>query len=224
MLIWRLVTYEWAESEPIALVCPRCGAHGSFEPFGSSEDIKAIFSVPKRYYVTFGQRQCPNLACRGHIFVEFESNTGEVLATLPTLRTSFDLANVPNVVNKAINEALDCHANQNYMAAAMMLRKSVELICDDMGATEGQLFSRIEALKEHAVLPNGLISGMHNLRLLGNDAAHITAKAYNSVERPELDAAIGVVRLLVNALYQTDAVLELLERAKFDASNDDDSK
>jgi hypothetical protein len=62
-----------------------------------------------------------------------------------------------------------------------MIRRTLEEICQDRGATGNSLKARIEKLGERVVLPRELLEGADELRLLGNDAAHMQAQVYDSV-------------------------------------------
>jgi len=64
-----------------------------------------------------------------------------------------------------------------------MIRKTLEEICIDKGATGGNLYKKIQDLSTKILIPKELIEAMHELRLLGNDAAHIEAETYNNIGR-----------------------------------------
>src|SRR5947209_13691268 len=119
----------------------------------------------------------------------------------PAERIDFDPGNVPDAVLAALEEAVACHANRCYVAASMMVRKSLEVVCEDRAATGDNLFQRIEALARNVVLPQGYIDGLHNLRLLGNDAAHVESRDYNQVGADEVEAGIEVIKDLLRAIY-----------------------
>ena len=48
---------------------------------------------------------------------------------------------------------------------------------------------------------------MDELRLLGNDAAHIEAKSFAQISKPEIDVAIEFTIELLKALYQYASLL-----------------
>ncbi|MCE9521591.1 MAG: DUF4145 domain-containing protein [Alphaproteobacteria bacterium] len=110
-----------------------------------------------------------------------------------------------------MSEAIECHAQGCYRAAALMVRRALEELCEDRGAKGATLEARIEALSASIVIPKGLIDGAHELRFLGNDAAHIVAKQYKNIGREETDLAIDVALTLLRATYQT---VDLIARLK----------
>jgi hypothetical protein len=83
-------------------------------------------------------------------------------------------------------------------------------MCEERNATGANLQQRIDALKKQIVIPHDLIEGAHELRFLGNDAAHIEAKAFSQVGEPEVNAAIDLAKELLRATYQTAALVKRL--------------
>ena len=92
-----------------------------------------------------------------------------------------------------------------------MIRRALEEVCADRGATGANLQQRIEALRSKLTLPDELFQAMQHLRLLGNDAAHIEAKTYDSVGRQEVDAGIMLAREVIKAAYQYKGLLAKLQ-------------
>ena len=95
-----------------------------------------------------------------------------------------------------------------------MVRRTLEVICDDNGVSGNNLKQRIEALGQTIVLPQQLIEGMDELRLLGNDAAHIEARVFTNIGRAELDVAIRFTKEILKAVYQYNALLRELQALK----------
>jgi len=72
-------------------------------------------------------------------------------------------------------------------------------------------------LGKKIVLPKGMIKALHNLRLLGNDAVHVEARAYAEVGKREVEVAVDVTKTILQATYQMDAILDELEGLKASA-------
>lgn len=64
------------------------------------------------------------------------------------------------------------------------------------------------------VLPQGLLQALDDLRLLGNDAAHIEAKTYDAIGKEELSIAIELTKEILKAVYQLDGLLVRLKALK----------
>jgi len=135
-----------------------------------------------------------------------------VAISYPPEQLDFDSTNIPAAVRKAFEEAIECHSQQCFVASAIMVRKTLEELCRDKGATGSNLRERIQALGKNIVLPKELLEGADNLRLLGNDAAHIESQEYQQVGKEEVELAVEFAKELLKAAYQYASLLK-----KFDA-------
>ena len=95
-----------------------------------------------------------------------------------------------------------------------MVRKTLEEVCVDRGAAGANLKQRIEALGSRVVLPQALLSGLDDLRLLGNDAAHLESRVYEQVGQDELEVAIDVAKAILKATYQYEGLTARLRALK----------
>lgn len=183
------------------LVCPKCGNAGTFAGTTDRNDIW-VGDVLK------GTRVCPNPAC--YLVIEIFHDGNELLDTYPARRIDFDASDVPQRIVAALTEAIDCHAHGNHVAAAIMVRRTMEEICEDKEAKGDNLKKRIADLGTRIVIPGELIGGMDDLRLLGNDAAHIEARAYQNIGSRELEVAIKFAKEIIKATYQYSTLLNEL--------------
>lgn len=184
---------------PIALRCPACRQNGTFDPIPNINDISS-----GRFYM--GQRRCPNPQCLSHVFCILDS-TGKVIRSYPPERIDFDPINIPPPIAKTFTDALACRAENLHVAAAIMIRRTLEELCENKEATGADLKARISALKSSVVLPQALFDSLDDLRFLGNDAAHIEAKTFNSIGEDELDIAIELTKEILKAVYQLEDLL-----------------
>jgi len=217
----------------VTLRCPHCRKEGTFPGFVQVHDVQiGDFKV--------GYRICPNPRCQGLVFVVLKS-TGDIETSYPPERIDFDTTNIPQRIVNAFEEALTCHAHSCYVAAAMLVRKTLELLCEDRGASGADLRSRIQSLRTKVILPEALFEAIDHLRLLGNDAAHIRhyrkqfsaieiacvratkavfpimsieSKTYSDVGAQEVIAAIVLTKEILKAVYQYEALLDVLKSLK----------
>jgi hypothetical protein len=91
------------------------------------------------------------------------------------------------LITGELEEAIACHANECFIASAIMVRKTLEELCHERGAEGGNLKDRLRALGTKVLIPPELLDGLDDLRLLGNDAAHIESQEFNTVGRAEVD-------------------------------------
>lgn len=95
-----------------------------------------------------------------------------------------------------------------------MVRRTLEEVCADQGATGDNLYERIESLGSKVILPDGFLDGLHDLRLLGNDAVHLELKDFDDVGEAEAEIAIEMAKLLLQPLYQYGSVMATLAARK----------
>ncbi len=189
----------------LAIRCPGCGHQGTFQSVGVND-----LSVPPNYELGF--RKCPNDVC--HTLVFYVRQGGALVECHPALRIEFDRTNIPDKVLSALEEAITCHADRCYVAAAIMIRKSLDLLCQDRGATGDNLKQRIESLTSKVLIPKELLDGMDDLRLLGNDAAHIESSVFDNVGATEVEIALEFTKEILKGVYQYSALLAKLKSLK----------
>jgi len=76
------------------------------------------------------------------------------------------------------------------------------------------LKERIASLGGKVVVPPQLLEAADHLRMLGNDAAHVEAKAYQEVGEQEVKIAISLAKELMKAVYQYKGLLAELQALK----------
>ncbi len=196
-----------ANGPTVSLRCPGCRQNGTFTSFANNIDIM----VPPDTY--FGQRRCPNPKCLALVFAAWKGN-GEVVVSYPEQRIDFDTSAIPKPVATALEEAITCHAHGCFTAAGIMVRKTLEELCDDRGAAGKDLKERIAALSSKVVVPKDLLDGVDDLRLLGNDAAHIQSKTFNQVGQQEVEVAIDFAKEVLKAVYQYQTLVQRIQALK----------
>ena len=140
--------------------------------------------------------------------------TRVVVASYPAERLDFDSTNIPASVTKALEEAISCHANECFIASAIMVRKTLEELCHERGASGSNLKERIRNLGTKVILPQELLAGLDDLRLLGNDAAHIESQEFNSIAKEEVEIGIEFAKEVLKAVYQYANLLAKLRSLK----------
>jgi hypothetical protein len=189
------------------LCCPGCGQLGTFEQVG--QDYLADNAI------RVGLRRCPDLDCRALLFTVWDGRQGvQFTRSYPALRIDFDKTNIPAGVVSALEEAITSHANECFIAAAIMVRKALEQLCRDRGAQGDDLKQRIRHLGTKIVIPSELLGGLDDLRLLGNDAAHIESREYDQIGKEEIEVGIEFAKEVLKATYQHAALLKRLRALK----------
>ncbi len=196
-------------STTVSLRCPGCRQVGTFDPVHQNVSDLTLSQTPT---AILGQRCCPNPDCRGHVFFAKQGN--KLVVSYPAERIDFNTTNIPASVVAALEEAITSHANRCFVAAAMMIRKALEELCRDRKAQGDNLKSRIRQLGSKVVLPSELLDGLDDLRLLGNDAAHIESRQYDKVGQEEVEVGIEFAKEVLKAVYQYSALLNRLRGLK----------
>lgn len=194
----------------ISIRCLGCRQIGVFKNV-TSNDFYTLDDVTKSHLI-MGLKHCPNTECGCFVYVVYGTVDSrlKVIATFPPERIDFDSSNIPPAILNAFEEAITCHANQCYIAAAIMIRKTLEELCNDKNITGNNLRQKITALGSSVILPSDLLLGVDVLRLLGNDAAHVESQEFNKVGRDEIEIAIEFTKELLKSVYQYTNLLNRL--------------
>jgi hypothetical protein len=190
------------------LTCPSCGNAGTFEPPPGNHVYYT--KGPQQHQIS--AHRCPNRACRFVIICVHKG--GEILHTFPPRLIDFNTHDIPAPIVSTFREALNCHANECDTASAMMVRKTLEMLCAHAGATGATLYERIISLGNKVVIPPDLLDGMTHVRLLGNDAAHVESRDFENVGRDEVEAAIDLTKELLKAIFQYKRLADRLAKLK----------
>jgi hypothetical protein len=199
----------------ISIRCPHCRELGSFIPVGNAKSYakRGKFgpnATTSTYYASI--RICPNVKCRGLVFI-IEDDNGAVEIEPPQL-LDFNPDGLSPRLQQTLKEAIACHGAGAYKAAAMMVRRLLEEICDENKAAGTNLHQRLASLRSAIVLPEPLFDAMNELKALGNDAAHVEAKAYDNIGADEAQDSIELAKEIVKALYQLKGLIARLQARK----------
>lgn len=201
--------------------CPFCKTIVVFQPIDIYEYEDNVERTEHHFfYADFinhqvharvGIRICPS--CRHVVFFHHDWGTKETFIS-PTPEIDFDDAGVPQPVASPLREAIKYHANECYVSAAIMIRKSLEMLCAVQEAQGNNLHQRIEGLKDRLTLTDAFFEAMHDLRYLGNDAAHIESRTYEDVGEEEVRVGIDVAKYIIRSVYVNESILRQLQALK----------
>ncbi len=203
----------------VNLHCPHCRHAGAFHAYGNTPDVAwadlarhqdGSMVTVAQYFA--GCRRCPNPECHALVFVVLKN--GSPAATYPPEVIDFDPANLPPRILGTLEEAVTAHGAGCHVAAALMVRRLLEELCEDKSASGDNLKARLANLGASALVPKELLDAADELRLLGNDAAHIEAKAYDKIGSDEASLAIEMAKELLKAVYQYASLVDKLRALK----------
>ena len=198
----------------VTLRCPHCRHVGAFAGFANCTDIQwATKNAAARVEIwAAGMRRCPNPACTSLVFVVLYK--GKLDECYPPELIDFDASNLPPRILETLDETVKAHAAGCYRASALMVRRLLEELCRDKNAQGKDLKVRLAALGGSIVVPQELLDAADELRLFGNDAAHVEAKAYDDIGEDEATIAIELAKELLKAVYQYTTLLGKLKALK----------
>lgn len=201
---------------PISLRCPHCQKLGTFSVVGNAalEYIKhgKIDEKDQTRFYYASLRICPSTECNGLVFIIQQDKY--VVEVEPPELIDFNSENLPSPLLTTLREAISCHAAGSHRASAMMVRRLLEEICDLNNAPGGNLHQKLQSLRSIIILPEALFDAMMELKTLGNDAAHIKAKAYDDIGSEEAADSIELAKEILKALYQLQSLLSRLQARK----------
>ena len=130
-----------------------------------------------------------------------DDEVGEVLNVYPSRVTGKPLKawffDLPPGVFHCYREVHKALCDENYILAGMGIRALVESVCVEKKASGNRLQGMIESLVEQDVITQGNARTLHNLRFMGNDAAH----QLRTHSARELSAAFEIVENLLESVY-----------------------
>ena len=102
---------------------------------------------------------------------------------------------IPQKLHIIYGEIIEAFNKESFVLCAIGLRTLIEGIAADLDISERNLERKIDGLNH--VLPENIVKNLHNLRFMGNEAAHeITAPS-----EQELRLAIDICEDILNFLY-----------------------
>lgn len=202
----------------IDLRCPYCHHLGIFTPHPqvvdliSRIDLTTTDGLPRVEQIRSGIRICPNRACRSLVFITADDDAK--FTSYPPERIDFDPDQIPHKILNSFEEAITNHASHCFRSAAIMIRRTLEEVCADRGAIGPSLKCRIKALRKVIIVPEVLLDAADELRLLGNDAAHLEARVYDEIGKDEVEIAIRLTKEILKAVYQFSSLVDQLRNLK----------
>lgn len=127
---------------------------------------------------------------------------------------------LPASLKDIYREVIMAFNNELPMLCAIGIRALIEGICFDQEITGRTLEKKIEGLA--SILPKNIVANLHNLRFMGNEAAH----ELSAPVQQELRLAIEICEDLLNYLYELDYKAGYLNKIRGQqklSENDNDS-
>lgn len=184
-------------SDRNSIYCPNCRRYSSLiERTGFDKEFKSdgrVFTV--RYSVS----ECNS--CNQHFLVIRAD--GKIIKIYPDTLPRAVNELIPQDIKTDFEEALLCYSVGAYRGAAALARRTVQLICLDKGASKNKnLHQQIDELFSSGVITKDIKEWAHEVRFLGNDAAHPNK---NIVSQDDAKDILDLLESLCDVLYVAPA-------------------
>lgn len=131
---------------------------------------------------------------------------------LPERALGKEFEDVPTNIGQAASEAYACYSIGSYRAASLMARSVVEATAKDKGYTTGTLAAKIKAMEDSRLINPALAQAAHEIRLIGNDAAH--GDFMEAVDEEDCDDLLDFMSSLLEEVYQRPTTLARRQRQR----------
>lgn len=156
--------------------------------------------------------------CDYFLLVTRHISSGRILAIQPhPLPKSID-SRIPSIIAEDFAEALLCLSVGANRGASVVARRAVQSICKQKGAIKKDLKDQIDELFSSNIITKDLQDWAHEVRYVGNDAAHPNDV---SVTQEDAEEILDLLESLCEVLYVAPAKAEnrrLIREAKKDGS------
>ena len=187
--------------------CPHCGNTGPHQLVHTQEYLERFwrgFSDPKEHrdepfveYVAVCQTCNQVLVYGGPEYVSFN----EADLEWPTVGLH---SSVPKRVRHIYNEASRIQQIAPN-AFAVQIRRALEAVCIERGATKGNLVHNIQELAKRGEIPKTLAEASDLLRLIGNVGAHAGDRDVHPLQAHALDKFFKVI---IEYLYVSPSMIQ----------------
>lgn len=200
----------------IHIKCPYCNTHVQIRTFTTCKyKMCLVHSKPESYHLIYaGSGICSNKECYRLLQFLYDADHNSVIRVTPVSYIDFDSKGIPDSIVNMLKEAIICHGNECYTAAAIMVRRTLEEICEQNGVAKSNLRDKLKELEEKHALPEGFVEGLNDIRLLGNDAAHTEKKSYEDIGAEAVAIAIDMTKEALKTLYQYKSIMDRLKSFK----------
>tara|TARA_R110001599_G_scaffold91512_2_gene240453 strand:- start:921 stop:1574 length:654 start_codon:yes stop_codon:yes gene_type:complete len=173
---WDLGEWSGSDGEKLTvhdIVCPFCSERGNFTVEHHAEKKKA----QGRKILNFDTLKCGD--CASYVMVMWSASTFGRMHGKIIMPRSLKIEKYPDfwpdTVGRYWLQAKSNIKSENWDAAALMARSSLQAALRDQEASGRNLKQEIDDLADKGVLPNIIKEWAHNVRELGNESAHPAA-------------------------------------------------
>jgi hypothetical protein len=197
-------------SSSFPVFCPHCNIQAEARVIAAgdgglrseaAEKAEEMFAMyhGDRYYVALCRRCGSPFLIRQALYereAEFETITTEEV--LFPLSSRVPLDGVPSSVQRSFDQACRAFTSSSFDACALMCRRSLEALCNELGFGGATLQAKLETLRAAGVIDARLAGWAHGVRAIGNEAAHDTA---SELSKDDARDAVDFTEAILTYIY-----------------------
>ena len=180
-----------------SIYCPKCKCHTNLIYRAGYEK-----PIDRNKSIYFSVEECNN--CEQHFLtIRMNSKYGGLVRKYPNSLPKSINESIPQEIKTDFEEALLCYSVNAYRGAAALARRTVQLICLDKRADKNKkLYQQIDELFKNGVITKDIQEWAHEVRFLGNDAAH---PSKDTVSKDDAKDILDLLESLCEFLYVAPA-------------------
>jgi len=105
---------------------------------------------------------------------------------------------LPDLVRDSYDEAVRCEEAEAYIAAVVMIRRSLEAVCKEYNPNYKTIYSGLQDMLNNGAISQEIMDWATELRILGNKGAHATSDKVTEAETKE---ALDFLRAILEIFY-----------------------
>ncbi|MDB4959069.1 MAG: hypothetical protein JWO36_6638 [Myxococcales bacterium] len=182
------------------IICPWCGirTHASAQFYASTRKGDATHSS---FVVGCGDCECISLVVAEHHASGGIPPKGDNPAFVyPVARSDYAPSGVPESMARDFREAFECRSAGYLLGAALVGRRVLQAAVRSVVTERSTLYAEIQAVAPDRFTPT-LRDAAHQVRLVGNEAAHPDEIAFVDVTVENVDELLGYTGEVLHALF-----------------------
>lgn len=198
-----------------ALTCPHCAAFADFQLRATQQTSSGLWGL---FICT---------SCERPITAAVAQSAQVGSPVWPQAVGGKEFLDVPEAVARDASEAHLCLSVDAVRAAVVMARRIVQGVAIEKGATRGTLQMQIDWLRNQEIITAQMHGLAHELRLIGNEGAHVdppTSSTVNSdpddeelpldLTREDATEVLELMDSILNYVYQQPAKLQRIREKR----------
>ncbi len=193
-------------SDPNSIICPNCHQATAVAIRNAYDNTRTRL----RYEVG----ECNS--CDFCVLLVKDRSNNSTKAVYPNPLPRQTDERIPTDIKKDFDEALVCLSVSANRGAAVLARRALQTMCKEKGASKVDLKDQIDELFSNNIITQDLRNWSHEVRFVGNDAAHPNGA---EVQKEDAEEIIELLESLCEVLYVAPAKAANRKRIREEKKN-----